>query len=209
MNVPHQRDQSEALILRIKAESGEELDRIRAEAQAQAAEIVKTAHRRARQRVHVEIKALRREWSQALRHETARLDTERRQLRQREARTEIQSGWPALETAFAELWASEETRMAWARAALKLAAQRLRHGVWTIEHPPGWGAKEMQLLGAEVEALAGSMPEFEVDRSLTAGLRIHAGQAWLDACPATLMADRESIGAALLAEISRGNGDPA
>ena len=84
-----------------------------------------------------------------------------------------------------------------------MAAKRLRHWSWTIAHPPGWRADETQALAAEVEAATGSAPHFDVDPLLLAGLRVNAGDAWLDATPAALMADPEAIGAALLAEVAR------
>jgi len=97
--------------------------------------------------------------------------------------------------------------MAWAQAALRLAAKRLRHGSWNVSHPPGWRADETQALAAEVEAATGSAPHFDVDPSLLAGLRVDAGDAWLDATPRALMTDREAIGAALLAEVARDRED--
>jgi len=196
-------DRADALIARIEAETQDELDRIRVEAEAEAAAVVKAAHGRARAKVRREIEDLKRGRKEALRREAAHLDTKRRQVRRREARAEIEAGLPALEAAFAELWAEKETRMAWAQAALGLAAKRLRRGAWTVWHPPGWRADETQALAAEVEATTGSAPHFDVDTALLAGLRVEAGEAWLDATPAALMTDREAIGAALLAEVAR------
>lgn len=199
MGVTNQTDRAEALIARIEAETGAETARIMAEAEAEAAAIVAAAHARARDRVHREIEALRRSRAEALRHETARLDTARRQLRQREARAEIDAGLPALDAAFAVLWADEAARMAWARAALVAARARFAPGGWTVLHPKGWRAEERAALAEEIGDALG----FEEDPGLAAGLRIRAGNAWLDATPRALMADREATGAALLAEIAR------
>jgi ribonuclease Y len=209
MNASSQTDRAEALIARIKLETEQAIGRVLSEAQAQAEEIVATAHRSARQRVHQELAALRRRRSQALVHEAARLDTERRKLRQLEARAEIAAGLPALEAALAGLWASEASRMAWARAALEHAARRLPHAAWTIVHPAGWARHEQQVLAAELESASGHTVQFEADPSLLAGLKVRAGQAWLDASPAALLADHEAIGAALLAETSQDRGEAA
>lgn len=196
-------DRAAALIARIEGETEAERARIRSEAEAEAAGIVKAAHARARDRVHREIEALRRSRADALRDETARLDTARRQLRQREARAEIEAGLPALADALSALWADKPSRLAWARAAVAMAGERLTSDDWTIAHPKGWRADEKQMLSRTIEAITGKDPAFEADAALTAGLRIGAGGAWLDASAAALMADPEATGAALLAEIAR------
>lgn len=203
MGGTNQTDRAEALIARIEAETGEERTRIMAEAEAEAAAIVKAAHARARDRVHGEIEGLRRNRSEALRHETARLDTARRQLRQREARAEIEAGLPALEAAFAALWADGETRMAWVRAALAMARARFAPGAWTLEHPKTLTDEETAAIAKEIAEASGHAPELVADPDLVAGVRLRAGGAWIDATPGALMADREAVGAALLAEVAR------
>jgi len=196
-------DRAEALIARIEAETEAELARIRAGAEAEAAAEVQAAHARARARMHDEIAALRRARAEALRFEVARLDTARRQLRGTEARAEIEAGLPALEAALAALWEAAETRMIWARAALRLATSRLTPGAWRITHPGHLTPDEIATLAAEVQEATGTTPAFETDNTLGAGLRIASETAWLDASLAALIADREATGAALLAEISR------
>lgn len=196
-------DRAEALIARIEAETEAERDRIRAQAEAEAAAEVKAAHTRARARVRDEIAALRRTRAEALRFETARLDTARRQLRGTEAHAEIEAGLPALEAALAALWAGAETRTGWARAALHLAADRLAPGGWIITHPGDLAPDEIATLAGEVQQATGETPDFETDPALGAGLRIRTETAWLNACLATLIADHEGTGAALLAEIAR------
>ncbi|SMH54132.1 hypothetical protein [Maritimibacter sp. HL-12] len=196
-------DRSEALIARIEAETEAELVRIRAKAEAEAAAEVQAAHARARARVHEEIAALKRTRAEALRFETARLDTARRQLRGTEARAEIEAGLPALEAALAALWNEAETRMGWARAALRLGADRFGPGDWVVTHPGDLTPDEIDRLAREVKQATGTAPGFEPDPSLGAGLQVRAATAWLDASLAALIADREATGAALLAEIAR------
>ncbi len=198
-----QTDRADALIARIETETAQELARIEAEAAAGVAAILRAAHRRARDRVHREIEALRRQRAEALRHEAARLDTARRQLRQREAGAEIDAGLPAVAAALEALWADTATRHAWVRAALRRARARLGPGDWTIEHPKGWPAEERRALAAEIAAATGRAPDFQADPALAAGLRIRAGSAWLDAGNGALLADTSAIGAALLAEVAR------
>lgn len=194
---------ADALIGRIEADTEGDLDRIRDEARAEAAEVIRAAHGRARRRVHGEIEALRRVRSEALRHEEARLDTARRQLRQREATNVIAAGLPEVATALTELWADKGARTAWAFALVHAATQRLAPGDWTVEHPANWAEAERVLLTTEAVKLTGQAPEFAADPALHAGLRIRAGQACLDASPAALLTDTGEIGAALLAELAR------
>jgi hypothetical protein len=196
-------DRAEALIARIEAETEAELARIRAKAEAEAAAEVKAAHARARARVRDEIAALKRTRAEALRFETARLDTARRELRGREARAEIEAGLPALEAALAALWNEPETRIGWARAALRLGVERFGPGAWSVAHPGDMTQGEIATLSEEIEAETGTAPAFETDPALVAGLRIQTSEAWLDASLAALIADREATGAALLAEIAR------
>ncbi|GGD43583.1 hypothetical protein [Sinisalibacter lacisalsi] len=202
-------DRAEALIARIEAETEAELARIRAEAEAEAAAEIKAAHAQARARVQAEIAGLRRTRSEALRFEAARLDTARRQLRGREARAEIEAGLPALEAALAALWGEAETRIGWARAALRLAVARLGPGDWTVAHPGDLTPGEIDRLAGEVTQATGTAPAFETDTTIGAGLRIRTATAWLDASLAALIADREATGAALLAEIAREKEDRA
>lgn len=194
-------DRAEALIARIDADTAAELDRLRARAEAEGAELVRTAHGRARHRVHGEIEAMRRARAEALRFEEARLDTTRRQLRQREAATVIAAGLPEVAAALTELWSDKGARRAWAEALVRAAARRAPGTGWVIAHPKGWAAAEKTAIAAEVEALTGQAPGFEVDPALTAGLRIEIGAVTFDASPEALMADEAALGAALQAEL--------
>ncbi|WP_343079216.1 hypothetical protein [Ostreiculturibacter nitratireducens] len=199
-----QAERARALIARIEAATRKELDRLRAEAEEEAASAVRTAHRRARERVHEDIENLRRRRADAARQETARLDTLRRQLRQREAGALIEDGVPALEAAFTALWADAEARKAWVAAAVRAASERLVSRDWVIEHPKDWSEAERKAAAEEVVERTGKAPDFEVATDLEAGVRLCAGNACLDAGIEALMGDANEAGAALLAEIERG-----
>lgn len=205
VSMPASQDKrADALIARIEADTNTDLDRIRAAATGEAAEVIQKAHGRARHRVHSEIESLRRMRAEAIRHEEARLDTARRQLRQREAATVINAGLPEVAAALADLWADAGARQAWAHALTAAAASRARPGDWVIEHPKGWPAAERKQITAQASALSGATPVFKVKPEMTAGLRIHIGAVLLDASPEALMADPSAIGAALQAELARG-----
>ncbi|GKY88753.1 hypothetical protein [Sinisalibacter aestuarii] len=200
-------DRAEALIARIEAATAQEVQRIHREAEAAGAVLVARAHARARKRMHDEIGALRRARDEARRHEKARLDTARRQVRQREASRLIETGLPALEAAFATLWADPETREGWAQAAVAMAARRLIPGAWVIEHPAGWDKAELQSIAKAAKAACGTAPELRADADLAAGLRIRDGAVCLDATTAALMDNPQELGARLLAEIERDGED--
>ncbi len=199
-----QTERAEALVDRIEAEAAVELGRIRAAADAEAALLLKEAHAKARQRVHEEIVTLRRQRAEALRQETARLDTARRQLKQREAGAVVAAGLPVLDAALTGLWQDKAGRAAWVGAVVESAARRLFPGDWVVQHPPGWPEDERQSLAKAVEERTGRAPSFSEDPELPAGLRFRMGGVCLDASGAALIGDSDAAGAALLAEVDRG-----
>lgn len=198
-----QTERADALVARIEAETEEELGKIRAAAEAEATILVRDAHARARQRVHEEIVALRRQRAEALRQETARLDTARRQLKQREAGAFVAAGLPVLAAALSGLWRDRATRAAWVETVLTSAAQRLFPGEWLVEHPADWPEAERQALAEAIEARTGKRPDFHEDPVLVAGLRVRMGGVCLDASAAALLGTEDRAGAALLAEAAR------
>ncbi len=75
---------------------------------------------------------------------------------------------------------------------------------WIVEHPADWSADGAAAISHVARRRRDGAVTFVADRELTAGLRIKAEQATLDATPQGLLADRSAIAALLLAEIGAG-----
>ena len=208
MDRPAQSDPAQVLIQRIEDETQKELEKILSAATDEAAAKVKAAHRKALRRIQFEIEVLRRSREDALRHEEARLDTLRRQLRQREAGTVIETGLPILRRVLVELWAEQEARTRWVGHAIAAAAERLRGGTWTVEHPQGWSEHERATVAKRIKEASGHEPEIRSRADLEAGLIVQCDNARLDASLSALIRHPEAIGAELLAVLLENAGEP-
>jgi len=192
---------AKALVDRIAAETRAETDQILDAARAEADRVVHAARKKARLRVRVEVERLRRDQQEALRREEARLDTQRRIFRQREASAIIEAGLPALRDALAALWADAETRQGWITALVARADAQFGQGKWCAECGEGWGDDETDSLIAAVQGASGQRPDIRTDPDIRSGLRLRSGSAVIDGTLAALMGNPKTTGAALLAAI--------
>jgi len=131
----------------------------------------------------------------------AELQTRRRLHEQAEAAAWLALGWQRLPPALRARWADGEARRHWVEIALAESRRVLAPGGWHIVHAPGWPVDERQAVAARLCAEAGAAPAFTEQASLDAGLRIVADRNVVDATLAGLTADRDAIGAGLLAEL--------
>lgn len=135
----------------------------------------------------------------------AELQTRRRLHEQQQAAGWLAGAWQQLPQALRARWADGAARRQWVEAVLAEARRVLAPGGWRIVHAPGWPAPERQALAArlqaQAEANADRQVEFVEHAGLGAGLRIVAGRNVVDATLGGLLADREAIGARLLAEL--------
>jgi vacuolar-type H+-ATPase subunit E/Vma4 len=199
---------AQALVDRIEAETKAETDRILGAAEAEAALVLRAARERARKRVAAEIVRLRREHRDAVQRVDAQHDTQRRQLKQREAGAIIEAGLPAVRDALAGLWAEAETRRGWIMALVARAEAQFGQAKWCVEHGRHWADVDIEALVAAVQRASGQRPDIREDPAIEAGLRLRKGNAVLDGSLGALIGDRKETGAALLALIAetKGNG---
>jgi hypothetical protein len=109
-----------------------------------------------------------------------------------------------LRDALAARWHDSAARKLWTDSVAELCARRLRRGDWTVEHPADWTAQEQTGFAAAFADSGNIKLTFAAAPDLTAGLRIKADQAVLDASVAGLTHDGRAIAAMLLDELAHG-----
>jgi len=195
------------------ADARDLIDRLNAEADREAAEIVAAARRSAQEtvaaakdkangRVREEIAALRHAGTRELARVAAHIDTERRKLMQARHAAAMEEGLALLGGALDDLWAAPDSRTAWCANVLEEAKARLLPGAWELRHPPGWPPAERDAMLVEIAAETGHDPSAAEDASLNAGLVIASGSACIDGTPAALTRDRARLGALFLREMA-------
>lgn len=162
------------------------------QAQAQA-----NARARIRQTFEVQ-RLLRRERIAAAQ---ARLATQRRLHEQQRTASLLRLAWDQLPGELLGLWNEPVSRAAWVANVLASARARMSRGPWRIVHAPDWSVVEQQALAQTVLAQSGTAPVFEVDASITAGLKVAADGNVIDGTLGGLLADRAEFEAQLLRQL--------
>ena len=193
--------QSDALAREIEQQLKDETAAILATAETEAAATVAQARKTARGRLHEAIADLRREGEMRLARAHAQLDSELRAQAQHQSARAVADAMPLLREALQARWQDGEARQEWTAAVAQLAAKRLRRGAWQVSHPADWSAEEQKGFADAVGGADGIA--FQADKEITAGLRIAADQATLDATPDGLLADTRTIAALLLDELTK------
>jgi hypothetical protein len=172
-------------------------------ARAQAQRLVKQARQSARSRLHHEVVLARgqlrhqRELAQAAR------DAERRRARHGADRQLLDAAWRQLREALAQRWHGPQSRRVWVAAVIEQAEARLVDRQWRIEHPVDWPEPERMALEQRLARGSGPGAAFIADPTLSAGLRVRAGDTVVDGSSDGLLRDRRHIEARLLAAVRR------
>jgi hypothetical protein len=193
--------QSDALTREIERQLKDETAAISAKVEQEVRGALAQARKAARGRVREAIGELRREGELRLARAHAQLDAELRSTAQRQSARAVADAMPMLREALAARWRETEARKEWTTAIAHQAAKRLRRGDWQISHPADWNADEQKSFADAVGGADGIA--FKADKSVSAGLRIAADQATLDATPDGLLADTRTIAALLLDELTK------
>lgn len=171
------------------------------EAVAQAAEIIRSAHHDAREKVHEVIVEERHGVSRAIAKQRAQIETAKRQNFQDRENRFLDQVWDHLSTELNNRWADRQARQEWLGTAIERALSHLHPGPWTITHPPNWSTAEMDPYLDQIRTFSGAEPAFAPDEDLQVGVRIQANDVTADASPLGLLANRQEISAMLLAEL--------
>lgn len=191
-----------SLLARMHAARDENCRRLRESAAAQAHEIVTDARRRARQRVKEAAIEKRRQVAEHCRRARVEMETRSRAERFAELGSRLEQGLSALPGVLAGQWTDGAARRAWCRQVLEGATATLRPGRWVLTLAPGAGAADREALAEAASRAAGEPVELREDPALEAGLLVAHDGARYDGTVSGLMADRNRVQAALLAELA-------
>lgn len=194
--------QTRALLERLAREQAARTRRLRDEAAAQARDIVRHARTEARERIHEAVLQTRREHATAMQRRRAALETQRRREHQAAVRRWLDEAWQRLPAALEQRWLDRSRREAWCSAACRQALQSVVHSERLILRiDPRWGDELRPVVERSLPAIANGTLEIVPVAGLGAGLTITGGRAQVDATLAGLLAARERVTAALLAQI--------
>jgi len=190
--------QADALVREIERQIKDENGAIVTGAQREAQDILARARAAARARVHEAIEKLREEGVCRSTRAKARLEAQIRSRVQQRAAQAVRDALPLLREALVARWREPKGRQQWTAVVAQICASRLQQGAWRVEHPRDWSAAERKKFCAAVGE--GTQLSFQA-ADISAGLRVSADQAALDATPLGLLTDSTTIAAMLLDEI--------
>ena len=176
---------------------------IESAAARKAKQLLNETRHRMRERVHRAVTEERQRRETALLEARHRIETSRRRRVQAHYRDFLQHAMPLLQAELEQRWHDTETRRSWCEMLLGEAADRLPEERWTIEHPEDWSGGDTQWLAQAFAARDLPKPAFVADAEIAAGLRVRLGPACLDATLDGLLANRDAVGARLLAAWER------
>ncbi len=189
-----------ALVQRITDDRERRCRQLRATAESQAHEILRSGRAEARASVHQAVSQERARVAQGLREAQARAELEASRRAQLKTRSLLDQLWTQIGGALESRWSDPQHRRSWIAASLRQAGLLLRGEAWSIEHGGEWSSEERVRL-EELAAKCGARTiEWQRDPALRSGLRIRSDGAGLDATVDGLLARRADIEADFLAE---------
>lgn len=195
--------QVDALLQKVADDKEQRCSRLRAAAESQAREILRSARTQARSEVHKAVAEERARIEQGLRQAEAQADLQSRQRAQRQLQEELEHMWAQIVGVLEARWHDPIQRRRWIEAALAAAGGLIGERDWRIEHGPEWPQAESH----EVEEFARTKGcrsvEWASDPAIRAGLRVCAPGVLFDATVPGLTADRAEIESAFVAEYLR------
>jgi len=192
--------QVEALLQRVTGATEQRCASLRAEADSQANQIVKSARQEALGSVRKAIEQERSRLDQGLRQAQAHADLLARQHAQARVQELLAQMWERISGRLEARWSDPAQRRTWIEAALDQAGTLLRGHAWRIEHGPQWPEGQSTELEALARAKGAAGVEWASDPALGPGLRIRAEGVCVAATVEGLLARRGDIESAFLAE---------
>jgi hypothetical protein len=174
---------------------------IQARASEQASVVIKRAHRQARRKMHEQNARTRENLRRQVISTEARLQTRMRLIRQQNDKALLDAGWAPLKKALTGYWQDAGTRKQWIENLVSLAREKFVSMEWIFEHSPGWDEQEKKELQATVVDITGHTPGFRADDGISAGLRVCATGACIDATVEGLLRNSTRIESLMLTAI--------
>jgi len=193
-------NQALALLQRVTDDRDRRCAALRAAAEAHAKQIVRSARAEARSNVHKAVIQERARMDLGMRQATARADIEVRRQERQKSRELLQQMWAAIAEVLEARWREPGLRRAWIDAAMSQAGELLSGRAWLIEAGLDWTEQERGELNERAGGRGAGTVEYSHHAELPAGLKIRAGSVCVDATVPGLLAQRDAIEAAFLAE---------
>jgi vacuolar-type H+-ATPase subunit E/Vma4 len=191
---------ADALLQQVTEDRERRCAALRAAAESQAQQIVRTARAEARRSVHNSVIQERDRMEFGMRQATARADIEVRRQEQQTSRELLGQMWTAIGEVLAHRWRQPALRGAWIEAALRQAGTLLAGRAWLIVSGTDWTQQERAELLEQARGRGAGAVDFSLQVALPAGLRIHADRVCVDASVPGLLGQRNAIEAAFLSE---------
>lgn len=192
--------QVDSLLQHLAQDRDQRCDQLRAAADTQSREIMRSARAQARASVHTAVIEERLRIEQELRRAGAVADLEASRRTQRAALAVLEHMWAALPDLLETRWRDPAHRRSWIEAAVRQAAATLTARSWRIEHGAGWLQSDFSELTRLIERSGAHASTFSLDAGIRAGLKIRSEGVCLDATVTGLLASPADIEAAFLAE---------
>jgi hypothetical protein len=192
--------QAKALLEGVASDRDQRCAALRAAANSQAHQIVCSARAEALANLRKAIAQERTRIDQGLKDAEARVELEILRHAQQESRTLLEHLWAESGEALERRWRDAGERRMWIEAALAEAGTLLAGRAWSVEHGAGWSDSERGELEAQARHQGSSAVELREESSVQAGLRVRAESVCIDATILGLLARREDVEAAFLAE---------
>lgn len=190
--------QIDALLALTDAWAKERCVKIFDETDIKVKEIVRSAHRDARERLRRHVEQDRQSAKQRMSSFEATLKTRQRKEQQVRDQQFLRESWHQLIAELIDRWNSPLSREHWTGSIWSHAKKHLPMSVWLVEYPSDWSAEERESLGEQIEDFTGSRPEWCADIGITVGFRIVSAGACVDGTLQGLLANRRRLEAETL-----------
>jgi hypothetical protein len=193
-------NEGDALLRQLTDERDRRCTTLRTAAENQATQIVRAARAEARANVRQAVTQERARMDLGLRQATARADIEVRRLERQKSRELLEQMWAAIAGVLESRWREPAFQRAWIDAALRQAGSILTGRAWGIEVGSDWPEQDRGELTDRAHAQGAGTVEYAVHAEMSAGLKIRVATVCVNATVAGLLAERDTIEAAFLAE---------
>jgi vacuolar-type H+-ATPase subunit E/Vma4 len=161
---------------------------------------VRSARAEARNNVRNAVTQERARMDLGMRQATARADIEVRRQERQKSRELLEQMWAAIAEVVERRWRESALRRAWIDATMSDAGALLSGRAWLIEVGSDWTEQERGELTDRARERGAGTVEYSLQAAMPAGLKIRAGSVCVDATVPGLLAQRDAIEAAFLAE---------
>ena len=192
--------EAQALLRRVTDDRDRRCAVLRAAAESQAKQIVRSARAEARANVRNAVIQERARMDLGMRQATARADIEVRRQEQQKSQQLLEQMWTAIADVLARRWREPALRRAWFDAAMNQAGALISGRAWLVEVGSDWTEHERGEFTDRARGRGAGTVEYSLQIAMPAGLKIRASGVCVDATVPGLLGQRDAIEAAFLAE---------